>query len=272
MSTDWRGVAAHKFGTPLYLYDIEVLNDRLRTLSTLFGDRFGLSYAIKANPNLTLLRAIQPWLSRFDASSFAEVERAIAAGMASADITFSGPAKRREEIARAIAAGLGELVLEHGDEARQASEIAVALGRVQDVLVRINPMRVPRGFGASMAATPSQFGIDEEDLAAELPGIAALPGLRLIGFHVYSGTNCRDPEAIAENFAIFAEIFRRAQTISGIAPERLVFGSGFGLNYLPGDEPLDHKALPALINPVIDALLAGQLSRERAAIWNLGDG
>ena len=155
-----------------------------------------------------------------------------------------------------MAMGLGELVLEHADEARLASDIAQRLGRVQEVLVRINPMRVPRGFGASMAATPSQFGIDEEDMGAELPGIAALPGLRLIGFHVYSGTNCRDPQAIAENFAIFADIFRRAQAITGIRPTRLVFGSGFGLNYLPSEGPLDHDALPALINPVIDDLRA----------------
>jgi diaminopimelate decarboxylase len=254
MTPDWRVDAARQFGTPLYAYDAGLLTDRLRLLSDLFGDRFGLSYAIKANPNLALLRIIRPWLSTFDASSLAEVERAVAAGMDPAHVTFSGPAKRRGEVARALAMGLGELVLEHADEARLASDLAQRLGRVQDVLVRINPARVPRGFGASMAATPSQFGIDEEDMAAELPGIAALPGLRLIGFHIYSGTNCRDPQAIAENFAIFADIFRRAQAITGIRPARLVFGSGFGLNYLPGEAPLDHAALPALINPVIDAL------------------
>ncbi len=267
---DWRVSAARTYGTPLYAYDADLLTDRLRILSGLFGDRFGISYAIKANPNLAVLRVIRPWLDTFDASSHAEVERAVAAGMDPAHVTFSGPAKRHEEIARAMAMGLGELVLEHADEARQASAIAQRLGRVQDVLVRINPMRVPRGFGASMAATPSQFGIDEEDIAAELPGIAALPGLRLIGFHIYSGTNCRDPNAIAENFAIFADIFRRAQAITGIRPTRLVFGSGFGLNYLPGEAPLDHEALPALVNPVIDALRAEPAFRDARCNLELG--
>lgn len=251
-----RLAAARAFGTPLYLYDADILTGRLRLLSTLFGDRFGISYAIKANPNLALLRIIRPWLSTFDASSLAEVERAVAAGMEPGRITFSGPAKRPAEIEAALRLGLGELVLEGLDEARQASARAVALGREQAVLVRINPARIPRGFGASMAATPSQFGIDEEDIAEALPEIAALPGLRLEGFHVYSGTNCRDPQAIAENFAIFAEIFRRARAISGIAPRRLVFGSGFGIPYLPGEAALDHAALPALINPIIDALKA----------------
>lgn len=248
------GAAAQTYGTPCYVYDLDLLTARLNTLSGLFGNRFGISYAIKANPNLAVMHAIKPWLSTFDASSFAEVERAVKVGMDPAHITFSGPAKRHAEIARAIRLGVGELVLEGLGEAREASGIACGLGAVQAVLVRINPARVPRGFGASMAATPSQFGIDEEDMAEILPQIAALPGLRLIGFHIYSGTNCRSPQPIADNFQIFADIFRAAQAITGIQPTRLVFGSGFGIPYLPGETELDHAALPDLINPIIDAL------------------
>ena len=256
MNHGLQSAAADRFGTPLYLYDLDLLTERLSLLSGLFGDRFGISYAIKANPNMALLAAIKPWLATFDASSIAEVERAIAVGMAPARITFSGPAKRDAELQRTLAAGVGELVLENPGEAQRLSGFAVAAGKVQKVLVRINPRRVPRGFGASMAATPSQFGIDEEDIVEALPLIRDLPGLKLAGFHIYSGTNCRDATAIAENFGIFADIFRRAQAITGISPEALVFGSGFGVPYLPGEAPLDHAALPALINPIIDALRA----------------
>ena len=256
MSQTLQCAVARQFGTPVYLYDLDILTARLSLLSTLFGDRFGLSYAIKANPNMAILAAVKPWLASFDASSIAEVERALVAGMDAGRITFSGPAKRDAELARAIALPVGELVLEGEGEARRASAMAVASGRVQPVLVRINPRRVPRGFGASMAATPSQFGIDEEDLATALPMIRDLPGLRLIGFHIYSGTNCRDAAAIAENFGIFADLFRQAQAITGIRPQALVFGSGFGVPYLPGEAALDHGAMPALINPIIDALRA----------------
>ena len=256
MSHALHSAVARQFGTPVYLYDLDILTARLSLLSTLFGDRFGLSYAIKANPNMAILAAVKPWLASFDASSIAEVERALVAGMDAGRITFSGPAKRDAELARAIALPVGELVLEGEGEARRASAMAVASGRGQPVLVRINPRRVPRGFGASMAATPSQFGIDEEDLATALPMIRDLPGLRLIGFHIYSGTNCRDAAAIAENFGIFADLFRQAQAITGIRPQALVFGSGFGVPYLPGEAALDHGAMPTLINPIIDALRA----------------
>ena len=267
---DSRLEAAGRYGTPLYVYDLDTVRARLETLRGLFGDRFGVSYAIKANPNPALLAALEPGLSTFDASSFAEVKLALEAGMPAERITFSGPAKREAEIKGAIAAGLGELVVESLTEAHRASRIATARGVTQDILARINPLKVPRKFGASMAGTASQFGIDEEDLDRDLPIIAALPGLNLIGFHIYSGTNCLAPEAIAENFAIFAGIFRAAQQITGIRPSRLVFGSGFGIPYLPGETPLDHEALPALINPVIDDLLSDAAFSEARCNLELG--
>ncbi|MFK7880413.1 type III PLP-dependent enzyme [Roseobacter sp.] len=262
--------AANTFGTPLYVYNLDMVQKRLSILSDLFGNRFGISYAIKANPNPTLLAALQAGLSTFDASSFAEVIAAIDAGMPAKQVTFSGPAKREAEIKGAIVAGVGELVVESLTEAKRASSIAKERGVNQNILVRINPLKLPRKFGASMGATASQFGIDEEDLARDLPIIRDYPNLNLIGFHIYSGTNCLVPEAIAENFAIFADIFRAAQEITGVKPKRLVFGSGFGIPYLPGEDALDHAALPALINPIIDDLLDGEAFNETKCNLELG--
>lgn len=248
--------AAEKFGTPLYAYDLDRIVARTRLLKALFSDRFGVSYAIKANPNAGLLQALQPEIATFDASSFGEVKRALATGMPAERISFSGPAKRSFEISGAIDLGVGELVIESLQEAQEASYHAEQTGRQQACLVRINPIKVPRKFGASMAGSASQFGIDEEDIETALPIIRDLPGLKLIGFHIYSGTNCLDPDAIAENFAIFSEIFQNAQAATGIDVHRLIFGSGFGVPYLPGEAPLDHTALPDLINPIVDDLLA----------------
>lgn len=261
---------AAEVGTPAYVYDLDAIRARTRELRALFGGRFGISYAVKSNPNAALLAALKPEIDTFDASSFAEVQRALEAGMPAERITFSGPAKRDFEIEGAVEAGVGELVIERPEEARKASALAQAKGIRQPCLVRINPVRVPRGFGASMAGTPSQFGIDEEDLETELPKIAALPGLRLIGFHIYSGTNCLKADAIAENFAIFADLFRRAQAITGITPEALVFGSGMGIPYLPDEEELDHAALPALVNPIVDALRAEAPFADAAMTLELG--
>lgn len=248
--------AVSRYGSPLYAYDLDAIAARFDRLNRHFGRHFGVSYAIKANPNLHLLKAMRPRLDSFDASSIAEVEQALAAGMEPARITFSGPAKREAEVRRAVQLGIGELVLESLAEAHVASAAARAAGGVQPVLVRLNPVHIPRRMGASMGGTISQFGIDEEVMEPALREIAGLPGLELTGFHVYSGSNCLDHTALTENFAIMTDLMVRAQAATGCIPRALIFGSGFGVPYLPTDTPLDDEALAAAVLPMIDALKA----------------
>lgn len=262
--------AAQTYGTPLYVYDADGVRDRIDMLRTLFAGRFEISYAIKANPAVGLLKAIRPSLDRFDASAGFEVLRALEAGMPADRITFSGPAKKRWELELAVDREIGELVLESLDEAIELSALAQERGRRQQCVLRINPIRIPRKFGASMAGTPSQFGVDEEDIADVIPRLVALPGIELEGFHIYSGTNCLDAAAIAENFAIFAELFKRAADLAGHQISRLIFGSGMGIPYHDGESSLDHAALPALVAPVLDDLQTHPLLANAQPILELG--
>jgi diaminopimelate decarboxylase len=245
---------AARHETPLYVYDVDELERRFALLRDLFSRHFSVSYAVKANPNVRLLAQMLPYVMTFDVSSYKEVERAIDAGCSPNRITFSGPAKRDAEIRGAIAQGVGEMVLESVHEAARANHWAADSGRRQDVLIRINPATGPKNFGVSFSGRASQFGVDEEDIEDAITAVRGLEHLRLIGFHIYSGTNSLNPEAIAENFRIFADIFRRSCTHADLAPEKLIFGSGFGLSYGGKDEPLDIETVAALANPIIDKL------------------
>ena len=245
---------ADRFGTPLYVYDADLIAERFRLLDRLMGAEFGVSYAVKANPNIALLRSIRPHVATFDVSSYKEIERVVAAGCPPEKITFSGPAKRDAELRGALARGIGELVVESVAEARRADRLAQQLGVRQAILIRFNPTTGPKHFGVSFSGRASQFGIDEEEIDAAVAEIASLSNLDLIGFHVYSGTNSLNPEAIAENFGIFIGIFRQAAAAAGLAPKKLVFGSGFGVSY-GGTEPLlDVDAVARLSLPMIRAL------------------
>ena len=248
--------AAKTFATPLYVYDVDELRQRFDNLHTAFDNRFSVSFAVKSNPNTALLASMRDKVVTFDVSSLAEAERALNAGTPAEKITFSGPAKKKAEIERAVALGIGELVIESLPEAVHASKTARQLGLTQNILVRMNPMNTPRDFGVNMAGKPSQFGIDEEVLEDAIAALLELDGLHLKGFHIYSGTNSLNAEAIAENFAIFTELFRKASDLAGIAPEKLVFGSGFGLPYLPSDTALDIELLASLVNPMVDDFIA----------------
>src|SRR5205809_2631527 len=104
--------AAKRYATPLYVYIFEDIENRIAELNRLFGGRFDLSYAVKANPNIAILRELGSRVASYDVSSFGEIERVLKAGGAPERISFSGPGKREGEIRRAVELGIGELVCE----------------------------------------------------------------------------------------------------------------------------------------------------------------
>jgi diaminopimelate decarboxylase len=242
---------AREHGTPCYVYFVDDVRARLARLADVFGGRFSVSYAVKANPNPGLLACLAERVVTFDVSSIGEAERCLEIGWPAARLTFSGPAKREAELERAVEIRVGELVCESEWELATIERLAARAGARMRCLLRINPARAPRKFGVAMSGKPSQFGIDEEDLP-EVLRRWAWPHVDLAGFHVYAGSNSLSAPALAENFEIFIELFARFAALGEVTPRTLVFGSGFGIPYTPDDEPLDLEALAALVNPRID--------------------
>lgn len=267
---DWLEQAAQAVGTPAYVYFADPVAARIARLEAAFGQRFTLSFAAKSNPNPALLGWLAPRIGCLDVSSIGELRLGTGAGWTPARLSFTGPGKRVEELREAISAGVGELVVESVAEAVTADGIARGLGRVQDVLLRIAPARVPKGFGDQMAGRPSAFGIDVEDMQRDIPRILALPGLRVAGLHIYSGTQCLRAEAIVENWRGFIAIFREIADGWEMHPEKLVFGSGLGIPYHAGDTALDLEAVAAEIAPDLDALRAESRFRNAQLVLELG--
>jgi diaminopimelate decarboxylase len=245
---------AETLGTPSYVYFLDEVRANIVRLRDAFDGAFEVSYAVKANPAHAVLAALRGQVEALDVSSGGEIARAIAADWDASKISFTGPGKREAELRAAIDARIGEVVLESPEEARQLSAIAEGAGLRQQVLVRISPARVPPGFGDTMSGKPGAFGIDEEDLPAFLDFLQGLPGLKLVGFHAYSGTQCLDPNSIVENWRIFAGLFVSASAAAGIQPKRLVFGSGLGIRYHDKQEALDLAVVAAKAAPVIAEL------------------
>ena len=245
--------AADRFGTPAYVYLADAIEARLTELRASLGAWFDVSYAMKCNPNPALLAWLAPRVDLIDVSSGGEFALACAAGWQAQRASFTGPAKRDDELRAVIAGGLGELVIESLREAHAADRIAAELGVVQPVLIRLAPNRVPKGFGDHMAGRPSPFGVDIEDAPVALPQILGLSNLHVIGLHIYSGTQCLRPDAIAENWRIYMQIFRETCATHDLMPQKLVFGAGLGIPYHPGDTALSLPQIAADIGPDLTA-------------------
>ena len=230
---------AERFGTPAYAYFLEDIEARVHSLRDAFGDLMGISYAVKANPNREIVRRLRGLVDHLDVSSGGEILLGVEADWPPEAFTFVGPAKAEWELRLALETGCGLIVAESEEELRQIDALVADRGRAARVALRLNPLDLPEGFGVSMSRRPTVFGFDEEVAGEAVDLASSLPGLDLVGLHVYAGTQCLNDESIAENLVNTAELFARLIDEHGLAPTTLVFGSGFGIPYHDRDQAID---------------------------------
>jgi diaminopimelate decarboxylase len=223
--------------TPLFVYDVAVVRQRLAALRAAMPAELSIHYAIKANSLPDFLNAVAPLVDGFDVASGGELERALAAGMAAAEISFAGPGKRDREIALAIASGV-TLNLESAGEARRALAIGERLGVRPRLAVRVNPDFDLKGSGMRMGGGAKPFGVDAQRVPALVREILAA-GADWRGFHIFAGSQALDAAAIAETQAATVALAAELADAIGAAPPLINLGGGLGVPYFPGDAPVD---------------------------------
>jgi len=225
----WHALAeAH--GTPLYLFDADAVARRVRQVREALGGEAGVYYAVKANPNLALLRSMRGVVDGVDISSGGELAQALLAGYDAADMSFAGPGKTEDELHAAIAAGTGCISVESVREIEACARIAASIGRPAQILLRVNPTQVHRGFGLKMGGRALQFGIDEDQLP-EAEALVRAHGhhLHCQGLHSYVGSQCFDTAGVLEATRNALRLAQAFEARTGWPCLKLNLGGGFGL-------------------------------------------
>nr|WP_295669846.1 diaminopimelate decarboxylase [Sphingomonas sp.] len=230
---------AEAVGTPVYVYSTATL----RRHAQVFRDglkaagRVHLAFAIKANPNLAVLRVLAQEGYGADVVSGGEMRRALAAGIPAADIVFSGVGKTRAELCAALDAGIGQFNLELEEEGEVLAAMAHARGQRAPATLRVNP-DVDAGTHAKISTgrKENKFGVDI-DRAVEMYGrLAELDGMSLRGIAIHIGSQLLDLAPLEAAYvrigALIAELRKFGHFIS-----RVDLGGGLGVPYKPGDVP-----------------------------------
>lgn len=252
---DWITRAAAHFGTPLYLYDADGVLGAIERLNVCC-EGFDIRYAVKTNPNPWLLRWFKGKIASLDVSSSGEMAQALAAGWSGDAIEFTGPAKTRDDLKTALDTGIRSIVVEDLSEVILLNEIAGVMGVKARILVRIAPALAETGFAVRLAGRPTQFGVDEDKLPAFFERVRTLEYIDLDGFHIYSGSQCLDGEAMAQHFWHMWQLFKSTMALWGKPVSELVFGAGMGIPYHEGDQPLDLSPLKPVTKKINDEIAA----------------
>jgi diaminopimelate decarboxylase len=224
-------------GTPLFVYDNDLVGRRIAHFRMAMPDGVALHYAVKANPYGPLLRFLSKHVDGFDIASAGELDRLDHADADVLPVSFAGPGKRDAELERAIEAKV-TINLESEGEADRALVIAAQLGVRPKLAVRVNPPFALKGAGMKMGGLASPFGVDAERVPALVRRLIDA-GADWRGLHIYAGSQSLNAKAIGDaqrqTVALAAQIAESA----GGAPPEVNLGGGFGIPYFPGDQALD---------------------------------
>lgn len=226
---------------PAYLYDRNLIKQRVEMLQSELPNAVSLHFAMKANPMPEVVNLVAGMVDGLDVASAGELEIALKSGCSPKDISFAGPGKKEWELQAAISAGItinveSELELERIGKLSESGRARVAL--------RVNPDFELKGSGMKMAGGAKPFGIDAEQIPTVLRRLRDLP-LEFVGFHIFSGAQNLRPESICEAQQKALVLAFELANHAPAEPEFINIGGGFGIPYFPGDKPLELTKISA---------------------------
>lgn len=232
--------AAARFGTPLYLYDFDVIERQVARLRRALGPRFELAYAVKANPSLGILSFLRKFDLSSDVASRGELLAVRRAGCPTAKILSTGPAKTDADLEALVRAGISQIHAEGEWELERLEEIAKRARRIVRVGLRLNP---PWGIAEKrvMIGGPGakKFGFDLKSARRILRMRKRFPHVEVCGFQVFNASNVLDARLLVENTRRVLSLSLSLSKKYAVPLRSVDFGGGFGVPYADSERPLD---------------------------------
>jgi diaminopimelate decarboxylase len=240
-------------GTPVYVYSYAALERAYRELDEAFSGLDHLvCYAVKANGNLAVLRALASFGAGADIVSVGELYRAMRAGFDPKKVVFAGVGKTESE----LMAGLGERILlfnvESASELEHLDRLASRHGKRARIALRVNPdVDAETHEHVATGRAFDKFGIPTEGALALAERVGEYRSVDLIGVHQHIGSQITKlapfTESVEKSAGLVAELKNR-----GFDIKYFNIGGGLGIRYKDEEAPKP-KDLVDAIRPTLES-------------------
>ncbi|NLT06840.1 MAG: diaminopimelate decarboxylase [Solirubrobacterales bacterium] len=235
---------AAEHGTPCYLYDEAEIRRMCRAYVDAFEARWpriDVSYACKAFTAPAMMELALSEGLGLEVVSVGEMSMALHSGCPPELITYHGTYKTDADLDFAVEHDCGAIVVDNLDEIGRIAAAAVRAGKVQPVMVRVNPtvggLDDPK-FRTVGDETKFGLSIDHGAAAEAIDRVLAEPALRVDGIHFHLSSQLHEFTPYRQAMARVGEVLADAQRRHpDFRPRRVVAGGGRGVRYYPTDAP-----------------------------------
>src|SRR6478736_9890248 len=226
---------AKQFGTPVYIYHAERIEEQLNELQSAFKDcKARFFYAAKALTNINILKLMHSIGAGIDCVSIHEVKLALKAGFAPDKILFTPNCVDFEE----IEAGKNLDVHLNIDNISMLERFGNKYGNTYPVCIRLNPHIMAGGnFKISTGYIDSKFGISIHQVR-HIERIVKTTNLHVAGLHMHTGSEIKDINVFLAGLEVMFDMARHFPKL-----EFIDLGSGFKVPYSDDDVETDVVSL-----------------------------
>lgn len=226
---------ASEFGTPVYVYHAEKIEEQYQKLKSAFkrsDSKF--FYACKSLTNINILKWMKHIGASLDCVSINEVKLGLKAGFEPKDILFTPNCVDFEE----IESGKNLAVNVNIDNISILEQFGNRYGSSYPVCIRLNPHIMAGGnYKISTGHVDSKFGISIHQLR-HIERIVKTTKLNVTGLHMHTGSEIKDVNVFLQGLEVMFEIARHFENL-----EFIDLGSGFKVPYQEGDTETDVNQL-----------------------------
>ncbi|KAJ0406972.1 hypothetical protein P43SY_005205 [Pythium insidiosum] len=245
---------ADKYGTPLQIYDEQLIRENARNLLTTFRryfPDFQQFYAVKALPNPAILRILRDEGCGMDCSSSAELFIVDQIGVPGNEVMFTSNFTSQKDLATAF----DQNVIVNLDDASLVDSLVAVRGRCPELIsFRLNP-----GLGRTDSETKSnvlggpdaKFGVPPFQIV-EAYRKAKEAGASRFGIHMMTGSCVMDQAYWKETVTVLFDTIMKLRNELGIEFEFMNIGGGLGIPYYPDQEPVDVEAIAKMLREIFD--------------------
>ena len=214
-------------GTPFYVFDIDVLKNRINYLKSILPENVHLCFAMKANP--FVVKEIEDTIEKYEICSYGEWNIANELGVAHEKMVISGVYKDETSMENIINHYKhGEVItIESLNQIKLVDKITKDKNIVVNVILRLT--------------SGNQFGMSEEEIISILENRSKFNMLNIMGIQYFSGTQKKLSRRIIKELEYVDDFVQKLKNELGFVTEELEFGPGFPVMYFEAETDFDEN-------------------------------